>query len=290
MTDVQTKWRFCAKCAVLFYNGYGTRGSCPADGDEHAPAGWNFQPPCNGPETDHAQRNWQFCGKCFAMHWTLAKNQPCNIGGSHAPNGVNFSLPHTVPETGDAESNWRFCAKCANLFWERAAEDHCTAGGTHGAAGNVFTIPHRADHVYDSGPITSPLPLGGWAQLTVRPDGGWTFSTHAKDSGADNIHYVLGAVLVNRYGQPFAFSHSGHVNGWLGGLPAGETFDNQTTSGVDPRLRDQYDNLADADLSCSLNGVDTLAAGIHSWLSGLADEALSQIGQAAEAAIIEAAA
>ena len=288
MSELQTKWRFCAKCAVMFYNGYGTRGSCPSDGQEHAFAGLNFQPPYNGPDDAHNQSKWQFCGNCFAMHWAPAKVQVCNMGGRHAPNGYTFSLPYAVPETADAQSNWRFCVKCSNLFWDRATANHCSAGATHDPGGSyVFTIPHRADHVYDSGPVTSPLPLGGWAQLTVRADGAWTFATHAKDSGLDNIHYVLGAVLVNRYGPPFAFSHSGHVNGTIGGFPAGQTNDNQTTSGFDQRLRDQYDNIADADLICNLDGRDVLTSGINDWLSGLADQALAQLGQAAEAAIIE---
>ena len=119
MTD-QTKWRFCAKCHVMFYNGFDPRGSCPHDGAAHAPQGLNFQLPFGGPETDHAQRNWRFCRKCFAMHWAGATTQVCNMGGQHDPTGsFDFSLPHDLPETANAQSNWRFCEKCSNLFWPR---------------------------------------------------------------------------------------------------------------------------------------------------------------------------
>jgi len=292
MTDLQTKWRFCAKCSVLFYNGFDGQGSCPSDGNQHARAGLNFQLPHDGPETDHAQRNWQFCRKCFAMHWAPAANQACNLGGRHDATGSwNFVLPHGTPETTDAQSNWRFCSQCSNLFWAPALEQHCTAGGRHAGQDSwVFTLPHRADHVYDTGPVYSDLPLDGWAQLTIRPDGSYTFITHAHDSGATNIEYVLGAVLVNRYGEPFSFTHAGHLEGSTGALPFGkpDRNDNKTTPGTDPRLKDQYDNLADADLVARLDGKDKLVAGLDQWLQDLATQALAGLGKKAVEAIVEA--
>jgi hypothetical protein len=287
----QTKWRFCGKCHVMFYNGFDARGSCPHDGGAHAPLGWNFQLPFDGPETDHAQRNWRFCRKCFAMHWAGAAIQVCNMGGRHDPTGsFDFSLPHDLPETAAAQTNWRFCGKCSNMFWAPAANSSCSAGGPHAALGSVFTLPHRADHVYDSGPITSDLPLGGWAHLVVQPNGGWTFSTHAHDSGFDNIEYALGAVLVNRFGQPFTFAHEGHVEGTSAGLPFGtpDRDNDQTTSGTDARLQAEYDNLADSDLVCTLTGKDKLVAGVDSWLQDLAQQALAQLGKAAVAAVVAA--
>jgi hypothetical protein len=287
----QTKWRFCAKCHVMFYNGFDARGSCPHDGGAHAPQGLNFQLPYGGPETDHAQRNWRFCRRCFAMYWAGATTQVCNRGGGHDPTGsLDFSLPHDLPETVSAQSNWRFCDKCSDLFWAPAAESSCSAGGPHAAQGWVFTLPHRADHVYDSGPITSNLPLGGWAHLVVQPNGGWTFSTHAHDSGLDNIDYALGAVLVNRFGIPFTFAHQGHVEGTSAGLPFGTPHrdNDQTTSGTDPRLAGEYDNVADADLVCSLTGTDKLVGGIDAWLQDLAQQALAQLGKAAVTAVVAA--
>jgi hypothetical protein len=293
MSDLQTKWRFCVKCSVIFYNGFEGRGSCPADGQQHAPAGLNFQLPHDGPETDHAQRNWQFCRKCFAMHWAPATNQACNLGGRHDPTGSwNFVLPHSTPETREAQSSWRFCRQCSNLFWQPAADQHCTAGGVHAPQGLVFTLPHRADHVYDTGPVTSDLPLGGWAQLTVRPDGSYSFTTHAHDSGADNIEYAFGVVLVNRFGPSFSFGHTGHVEGTSDALPFGapDRDEQQTTNGSDPRLAAEYDNLADADifLPPSLIEKDKLASGIDQWLQDLAAQTLAGLGKKAAAAIVEA--
>ena len=42
---------------------------------------------------------------------------------------------------------------------------------------------------FDAGPLTSGLPLGGSAHLVMRRNGDFTFSTHAHDSGFDNIEY-----------------------------------------------------------------------------------------------------
>ena len=124
----------------------------------------------------------------------------------------------------------------------------------------------------------------------MQPNGGWTFSTHAHDSGLDNIDYALGAVLVNRFGLPFTFAHQGHVEGTERGLPFGtpNRDNDQTTSGTDPRLGGEYDNVADADLVCSLTGTDKLVGGIDAWLQDLAQQALAQLGKAAVTAVVAA--
>ena len=35
----QSDWRWCNKCAGLFYGGNDTRGRCPTDGNEHSRQG-----------------------------------------------------------------------------------------------------------------------------------------------------------------------------------------------------------------------------------------------------------
>src|SRR5690242_15783684 len=49
---------------------------------------------------------------------------------------------------------------------------------------------------FDSGPLTSDLPLGGSVHIVIMSNGDFTFSSHAHDSGFDNIHYVITAALV----------------------------------------------------------------------------------------------
>ena len=38
---MQADWRFCNKCYALFFDGYDTRGVCPAGG-AHVGQGFNF--------------------------------------------------------------------------------------------------------------------------------------------------------------------------------------------------------------------------------------------------------
>ena len=129
MSGLQTEWRFCKKCSVMFYNGFNSKGSCPSDGNQHAADGFDFHLPHDGPETDHAQRNWAFCRKCFAMHWSPAAIQVCNLGGRHDATGsLNFVLPHGTPETPKRPGWWRFCKKCSNMHWEPSGVQQCTLG------------------------------------------------------------------------------------------------------------------------------------------------------------------
>ncbi|MEO7587342.1 MAG: hypothetical protein ABIS84_04865 [Arachnia sp.] len=44
MAPPQPNWRFCGKCNALFFDGFPTKGVCPAIGPSaHEPAGYNFR-------------------------------------------------------------------------------------------------------------------------------------------------------------------------------------------------------------------------------------------------------
>ena len=64
----QSQWRYCDKCEALFYNGFPTKGNCPAGGGHNA-QGFDFGLPHGNQllETGKAQVNWRYCGKCFSM-------------------------------------------------------------------------------------------------------------------------------------------------------------------------------------------------------------------------------
>ena len=67
--DGQADWRFCGKCAGLFWNGDPAfRGVCPSDGAAHLPLGWTFLLPSK-PTGIAGQADWRYCGKCAGMHW-----------------------------------------------------------------------------------------------------------------------------------------------------------------------------------------------------------------------------
>jgi len=73
--DGQPDWRFCGRCAALFWSGDpGFQGVCPADGGAHLPLGWNFVVP-SPPATFAGQPDWRYCGKCAGLHWSGAPHK-----------------------------------------------------------------------------------------------------------------------------------------------------------------------------------------------------------------------
>src|SRR5260370_3488642 len=114
----------------------------------------------------------------------------------------------------------------------------CPAGGGHEAQGFNFVLPHVDDSVqaFDSGPLTSGLPLGGSAHVVLTRTGAFTFTGHAHDSGFDNVDYTLSAVLMTPSGLAFTFQHQGGVEGTSAGLPFGtpRRDDDFTSSGSNP--------------------------------------------------------
>ena len=138
--------------------------------------------------------------------------------------------------------------------------------------------------VFDSGPLTSDLPLGGSVHLVMRRNGDFTFSTHAHDSGFSNIDYVISAVLLTASGIAFTFQRSGHVEGASAGLPFGtpDRNDDSTTTGENPMINREFDSiLAGSKLVASLDGKDKLVEGITGILGDLLSQALAALGKAA---------
>ena len=91
---VQYGWRYCSKCSSLFYNGYPTKGRCPAGGAHFAQGfmfGLNHQPAA----PPSSQTEWRFCEKCFALFWNgaTAKGR-CAAGGAHLAQGFVFNIPY----------------------------------------------------------------------------------------------------------------------------------------------------------------------------------------------------
>ena len=101
----QSNWRNCQKCQGMFFNGFATKGVCPAGGQHDAAnTAFNFFLPHDVPGTDHAQPEWRNCRKCQVMFFNgFATKGVCPAGGQHdAALGFNFVLPHDVPGSGCA--------------------------------------------------------------------------------------------------------------------------------------------------------------------------------------------
>lgn len=285
----QSDWRFCTKCDAMFFDGFPGKGVC-AGGGGHTAAGFMFVLPHSVGETPNAQGAWRFCQKCNVMFFDGSPQKgACAAGGGHEAAGFTFVLPHDVPESSVAQAAWRFCGRCNTMFFDGfASKGACPAGGGHAAAGFMFVLPHVDDDVltFDTGPITSDLALGGSAHLVVTRSGDFTFSTHAHDSGFDDIDYALGAALATPSGLVFTFQHEGHVEGTSSGLPFGtpDRDDDFVDTANNAMLAGEFDRLRGAVLAGRLTGRDALVGGIEDLIGQAVSQAEQELGAAAGAA------
>jgi hypothetical protein len=291
----QSDWRFCGKCFSMFFDGDPNRkGACPNDGRNHSAVGYMFTLPHDIPEAGNGQSQWRFCQKCFAMFFDADPNHKgiCDAGGGHQSQGFMFVLPHDVPGSSTAQTAWRFCQKCFVMFFDGFdGKGSCAGRGGHQSQGFMFVLPHIEDDVFtfDSGPITSNLPLGGSAHLVVNRTGTFTFSTHAHDSGFDNIDYSLAAALVSPQGVAYTFGHQGGVEGTSAGLPFGtpRRDDNFTAPGTNADITTNFEKLRGAVLIGRLSGTDALVNGITQLIEQALTDAAKQLGTAAATAVLK---
>jgi hypothetical protein len=294
----QNHWRFCQKCSAMFFDGSPRKGVCPAGGG-HEAQGFDFTLPHDVPPPANAQNNWRFCDKCNEMFFDGAPNSRCPAGGQHHAQGFNFVLPHDVAPTPTAQKDWRFCDKCHAMFFDGVAnKGHCPAGSGHHAQGFNFVLPHSvgfgAPEVmnFDSGAVHVPggLTLQGSAHLVVRRNGEFTFTSHAHNSGFDNINYSLAAVLRAPSGQvAFTFQKQGRVEGTVAGLPFGtpQRNDDFTSTGHNARLAAELDSVSNGGkFVVNLNGTDLLLHGITGLIQDTLQDAAKQLAQGAAGAVV----
>jgi hypothetical protein len=94
----QTNWRCCRYCQAMFYNGYQSKGRCPAAKSHVADTTFQYVLPHDVPGTPTAQTAWRFCNKCFAMFYDGYPNKGrCPAGDGHVAQGYDFVLPHVRP-------------------------------------------------------------------------------------------------------------------------------------------------------------------------------------------------
>jgi hypothetical protein len=144
---IQSTWRFCNDCFVLFFIGVSpiNSGVCPAGGGHNIlPQSGDYALLLN-PDRDFdtlvtGQHNWRFCNKCRGL-WFNGRptNGVCPAGGSHTSAGSgDYSLITQSPNFDSgitAQRNWRFCNKCFVLWFNgRPTNGVCPAGGSHTSA------------------------------------------------------------------------------------------------------------------------------------------------------------
>jgi hypothetical protein len=287
---LQDQWRFCNKCNAMFFDGFPAKGHCAADGGGHQAQGFMFTLPHDVPESPNAQGAWRFCNKCNEMFFDGSPDKGhCPAGGPHQAQGLTFMLPHDVPATPTTQTAWRFCGKCHAMFFDGFADKgHCPAGGGHSALGFMFGLPHIDPDTlnFDSGPLTTDLPLGGSAHLVIRRNGDFTFSTHAHDSGFNNIRYGLVAVLMASNGIAFTCERTGHLEGTTAGLHPKRN-DDPVTSGNNGIIARNFDAIASgARFVATLSGNDVLVSNIRQMIEDAISDAAKQLLKNAATSVV----
>jgi hypothetical protein len=161
-----SQWRFCVKCAGLFWTGVFLVAAeddlCPKDGRRHEPMGLDFTVDHSIAETAGRQGNWRHCRRCAGMFWDGDGDERagvCPRGGVHeagsataAPSSRRYAfvLTHSIAGDDHHQTNWRFCGKCTGLFWAGhptggvCPSDHSAhrAGAGPHASGFDFALAH----------------------------------------------------------------------------------------------------------------------------------------------------
>jgi hypothetical protein len=220
----QSDWRYCTKCAQMFYNGYPSKGVCSAGG-AHSAQGFNFHLPHDTFETPTAQKEWRFCTKCYTLFFNgYPSKGACPAGEEHHAQGFNFTLPHDVAQTGLAQPAWRFCNKCYVMFFDGYPfKGNCKASPTpergHASQGFQFTLPHDLPSYLDFNwsPIVfdNGVPVGGSAHLTIRSDGSYAWRGHFHDSGFPSYDVSIAWGVKDSQNQVYGFASTGHMAGTI---------------------------------------------------------------------------
>lgn len=125
----QDGWRWCSRCQVLVYGGFGN-GVC-FDGEQHflADSGPYSVPIGDDPPPD-TQAGWRWCSRCQVMVFGGSDSGVCWDGEPHyLSDSSEYSLLHGAADTG--QQGWRWCSRCQVLFYAGFGDGICWDGRRH---------------------------------------------------------------------------------------------------------------------------------------------------------------
>ncbi len=214
----QHDWRFCGKCAAMFWDGDPAfKGFCPAGPHHvHVHAGNRFVLPVAPPEGNldvAGQGDWRFCGNCAGLFWNgdIAKGLCAGApgGGFHlrpvlkAPDQYDpFRAPPPIFETRTVETpNGAFSFEDRIYVFAGIAEEkfsHFRRPGDPAAGQYLFS---KAD---------PSIPGPYETEFLFSPKLGWCAADQRRVSFFS--HDVRGLRFVLQHDQ--AASSPGRMNGW----------------------------------------------------------------------------
>jgi hypothetical protein len=152
--------------------------------------------------------------------------------GSNAPNGTSGWDPHSGNQVG---SGWGIFTdvfspgggliygikKSGELLWYEDQMHNGTSGWAPRSGSQIgvgwFLVPAAlpTELHFDNDSITfgDGVALGGYAHLTLRQDGSYSFSGHFHDSGSVEYNVSFAVGVKDSADKVYAFQQSGHVAG-----------------------------------------------------------------------------
>jgi hypothetical protein len=142
---LETGWRWCHKCQVMFYPGFkdpGWGAICPADYRPHDGSSSANYAALVGEDAPGQQGNWRHCLKCQGIYFGPGENGVCpSDHHPYHPHQTFSAWPHYAFLTGDdapgQQGNWRWCHRCGGMFFNgNPSKGVCPApgGGPHDAS------------------------------------------------------------------------------------------------------------------------------------------------------------
>ncbi|MFE0019448.1 hypothetical protein [Amycolatopsis sp. NPDC059021] len=143
----QGGWKWCERCAGLWFSGNNTRGSCPAgdlfDGGHHSNGSGNYVLKFTS-DGGAGEDGWVWCHNCqglWSIFWHVVRGQTASRcpngspGPGHSTLGSGQYRIESLPDGMDGpggQSNWDICIKCSGLFFAgNPTLGRCPGGGAH---------------------------------------------------------------------------------------------------------------------------------------------------------------
>lgn len=136
-----------------------------------------------------------------------------------------------------------------NLDFAGMADMTVTLGPAAGQLDISGSTPLPSHLDFDWNPIVfgTGVAVGGWAHLTIRQDGTYSFSGHFHDSGAFEYNTALAwGVKDNNKNTLYTFEHKGHVSGTF---ESGSRDDDWSQDGQSVVISENWAGIVAADLA-----------------------------------------
>ena len=132
----QDGWRFCGKCAALYFEYQGHAGVCPA-GSTHSSSGGNYT--LTDDQGASGQAKWKYCRKCNGLfHTGGGARCPVKTPNTSHDGSASNTYRLATKSSDPGQHSWRRCKHCQVLWFDEATNSVCpgNAGKAHSRQGN----------------------------------------------------------------------------------------------------------------------------------------------------------